>query len=75
MKKTQSHQRRKYVLEFLYDFIISVFAVPKQKGIKVDIDLSLSAYSNARRYYDQKKQAARKEQKTADASYKVRHNF
>ena len=45
--------------------------LPKQKGIKVDIDLSLSAYSNARRYYDQKKQAARKEQKTADASYKV----
>eukprot|EP00731_Ephydatia_muelleri_P028292 Em0019g1165a len=42
-----------------------------KKGTKVDIDLSLSAHANARRYYDQKRHAATKEQKTIDASEKA----
>ncbi|XP_019850525.1 PREDICTED: nuclear export mediator factor Nemf-like [Amphimedon queenslandica] len=41
------------------------------KGIKVDIDLGLSVYANARRYYDMKKQAAKKEQKTSESSNKA----
>lgn len=41
----------------------------------MDIDLGLSVYANARRYYDMKKQAAKKEQKTIDASNKVSIRF
>lgn len=37
----------------------------------VDVDLSLSAWANARKYYDQKRSAAQKEQKTLDASQKA----
>lgn len=37
----------------------------------VDVDLALSAWANARRYYDQKRTAAQKEQKTIDASQKA----
>lgn len=37
----------------------------------VDIDLSLSAFSNATRYYEQKRTAAKKEQKTIEASDKA----
>lgn len=37
----------------------------------VDIDLALSAWANARRYYDLKRSAALKEQKTIDASQKA----
>lgn len=37
----------------------------------VDIDLGISAYSNATRYYDQKRGAAKKEQKTIEASGKA----
>uniref|UniRef100_A0A1L8DH75 Putative rna-binding protein n=1 Tax=Nyssomyia neivai TaxID=330878 RepID=A0A1L8DH75_9DIPT len=37
----------------------------------VDVDLSLTAYANARNYYDQKRSAAKKEQKTLDASGKA----
>lgn len=37
----------------------------------IDIDLSLTAFANARRYYDQKRSAAKKEQKTIDASAKA----
>lgn len=43
----------------------------KMRPMTVDIDLDLSAMANARRYFDQKRQAARKEQKTIDASAKV----
>ncbi len=34
----------------------------------VDVDLSLSAYSNARRYYEDKKQSAEKAEKTKGAA-------
>ncbi|XP_068153525.1 ribosome quality control complex subunit NEMF homolog [Drosophila tropicalis] len=37
----------------------------------VDVDLALSAWANARRYYDLKRSAAKKEQKTVDASEKA----
>ncbi|CAD7084188.1 unnamed protein product [Hermetia illucens] len=37
----------------------------------VDIDLGLSAFANARKYYDQKRNAAKKEQRTIDASEKA----
>lgn len=37
----------------------------------VDIDLDLSAWANARKYYDLKRSAAKKEQKTIDASQKA----
>ncbi|KAJ8308819.1 hypothetical protein KUTeg_013693 [Tegillarca granosa] len=39
--------------------------------MKVDIDLSHSAYANSRKYFEKKKQAAKKEQKTIDASTKA----
>ena len=39
-------------------------AKPTDKRLAVDIDLALSPWSNARQYYDQKKTAAVKEQKT-----------
>ncbi|XP_064599750.1 ribosome quality control complex subunit NEMF-like [Liolophura sinensis] len=41
------------------------------RPMRVDIDLSLSAYANSRKYFDKKKQAAKKEQKTVDASTKA----
>ncbi|KAK3092818.1 hypothetical protein FSP39_007530 [Pinctada imbricata] len=41
------------------------------RPMKIDIDLSLSAYSNSRKYFEKKKQAAKKEQKTLDASAKA----
>ncbi|XP_076818942.1 ribosome quality control complex subunit NEMF-like isoform X2 [Clavelina lepadiformis] len=44
---------------------------PKSKPHKVDIDLSLSAYANAQRYYNKKRHAAQKEQRTIDASSKA----
>ncbi|XP_055903614.1 ribosome quality control complex subunit NEMF homolog [Eupeodes corollae] len=37
----------------------------------VDVDLALSAWANARKFYDQKRNAAKKEQKTIDASQKA----
>ncbi|XP_053213804.1 ribosome quality control complex subunit NEMF-like [Panonychus citri] len=37
----------------------------------VDIDLDLSAFANARRYYDQKRYAAKKTQKTLESSSKA----
>lgn len=43
----------------------------EEKGVLVDVDLSLGAYQNARKYYDFKKQAATKEQKTLGASKKA----
>lgn len=41
------------------------------KPKKVDIDLGLSAYANSRKYFEMKKHAAVKEQKTLDASTKA----
>ncbi|KAK3700284.1 hypothetical protein RRG08_033561 [Elysia crispata] len=41
------------------------------KPMRVDIDLGLSAYGNSRLYFDKKKQAAKKEQKTMEASKKA----
>ncbi|XP_074642120.1 ribosome quality control complex subunit NEMF-like [Tubulanus polymorphus] len=41
------------------------------KPTKVQIQLNLSAYANARRYYDKKKHASVKEEKTIDASAKA----
>lgn len=40
----------------------------------VDIDLGLSAYANATRYYDQKKSAAQKEHRTIESSAKALKN-
>ncbi|KAG6441996.1 nuclear export mediator factor NEMF homolog [Manduca sexta] len=37
----------------------------------VDIDLGLTAFANARRYYDQKRSAAKKQQKTLESSGKA----
>ncbi|XP_078591678.1 ribosome quality control complex subunit NEMF-like isoform X2 [Branchiostoma floridae x Branchiostoma japonicum] len=44
------------------------------RPMKIDIDLALSAYANAKKYYDQKRHAAKKEQKTIDASEKAVKN-
>eukprot|EP01135_Chromosphaera_perkinsii_P006471 Nk52_evm1s514 gene=Nk52_evmTU1s514 len=41
------------------------------KTVQVDIDLSLSGYANARKYYDTKKIAAFKEKKTMDVTEKA----
>ena len=38
---------------------------------RIEIDLGLSAYGNAKAYYDSKKEATRKEMKTIDASKKA----
>ncbi len=43
----------------------------KRKVVKIEIDLSVSAYGNAQRYYTMKRQAANKEQRTHDASHNV----
>lgn len=48
---------------------------PKQKAeekrLTIDIDLALSPWSNARQYYDQKRNAASKEMKTLESSSKA----
>ena len=41
------------------------------RQLLVDVDLTLSPWSNARQYYDQKKTAANKEQKTIQSSAKA----
>ncbi|KAH8358670.1 hypothetical protein KR093_001675 [Drosophila rubida] len=43
----------------------------KDESIVIDVDLALSAWANARRYYDLKRSAAQKEKKTIDASQKA----
>ncbi|KAG8532670.1 uncharacterized protein KY384_002547 [Bacidia gigantensis] len=43
----------------------------EDKRLAIDVDLSLSPWSNARQYYDQKKTAAVKEQKTLQSSEKA----
>jgi len=46
-------------------------AEPADSRLAVDVDLALSPWSNARQYYDQKKSAAAKEQKTLQSSEKA----
>ena len=41
---------------------------PKKLTVSVDIDLSVTAYANARMQYDTKKSSATKEKKTIEAS-------
>ncbi|CAH2244833.1 jg23044 [Pararge aegeria aegeria] len=41
------------------------------KPMLIDIDLSLTAFANARRYYDQKRNAAKKQQKTVESAGKA----
>ncbi|XP_015281094.1 PREDICTED: nuclear export mediator factor NEMF [Gekko japonicus] len=43
----------------------------KDQPLLVDVDLSLSAYANAKKYYDHKRHAARKTQKTVEAAEKA----
>lgn len=43
----------------------------EDKRLAVDIDLALSAWSNARQYYDQRKAAATKQERTQQASTKA----
>lgn len=42
--------------------------IQEEKRLAVDIDLALSGYANARQYYDQRKSAATKQEKTEQAS-------
>lgn len=44
------------------------------EGMLVDIDIGLSAHANARKYYGNKKDAAKKEQKTIDNAEKIFKN-
>lgn len=46
----------------------------KLPPMMVDIDLALSAYANATRYYDQKRSAAQKEHRTIESSAKALKN-
>ncbi|XP_017271414.1 nuclear export mediator factor NEMF [Kryptolebias marmoratus] len=43
----------------------------RNKPVLVDVDLGLSAYANAKRYYDHKRNAEKKEQKTIEAAGKA----
>ncbi|KAG9481151.1 hypothetical protein GDO78_010418, partial [Eleutherodactylus coqui] len=43
----------------------------KNKPTLVDVDLSLSAYANAKKYYDHKRHAEKKTQKTMEAAQKA----
>ncbi|XP_039525366.1 nuclear export mediator factor Nemf-like isoform X2 [Pimephales promelas] len=43
----------------------------RDKPVLVDVDLNLSAYANAKKYYDCKRSAAKKEQKTVEAAQKA----
>ncbi|MCI4382891.1 hypothetical protein PGIGA_G00019920 [Pangasianodon gigas] len=45
--------------------------IQKNKPILVDVDLGLSAYANSKKYYDHKRNAAKKEQKTVEAAEKA----
>ena len=46
----------------------------KLEPMTIDVDLALSAYSNATRYYDQRRGAVNKEKKTIEASVKALKN-
>ncbi|XP_076267295.1 nuclear export mediator factor NEMF homolog Clbn isoform X1 [Rhynchophorus ferrugineus] len=43
----------------------------KIPSMEVDVDLALTAFANARRYYDQKRTAAKKQQKTIESQTKA----
>lgn len=43
----------------------------KLESMQIDIDLGLSAYANATKYYDQKRTAAKKQQRTIESSTKA----
>ncbi|XP_030069934.1 ribosome quality control complex subunit NEMF isoform X2 [Microcaecilia unicolor] len=43
----------------------------KNQPLLIDIDLNLSAYANAKKYYDHKRYAAKKTQKTVEAAEKA----
>uniref|UniRef100_A0A914WEK2 Nuclear export mediator factor NEMF n=1 Tax=Plectus sambesii TaxID=2011161 RepID=A0A914WEK2_9BILA len=45
--------------------------VGNERTMRVDIDLNLGAYQNARKYYDSRRAASVKQQKTVDASKKA----
>ncbi|XP_053365536.1 ribosome quality control complex subunit NEMF-like [Clarias gariepinus] len=45
--------------------------IQKNKPLFVDVDLGLSAYANSKKYYDHKRTAAKKEQKTVEAAEKA----
>lgn len=45
--------------------------VQKNKPTLVDVDLNLSAYANAKKFYDHKRHAAKKTQKTVEAAEKA----
>ncbi|XP_060736279.1 ribosome quality control complex subunit NEMF-like [Tachysurus vachellii] len=45
--------------------------VQKNRPMLVDVDLGLSAYANSKKYYDHKRNAAKKEQKTVEAAEKA----
>ncbi|KAB1278166.1 Nuclear export mediator factor NEMF [Camelus dromedarius] len=47
----------------------------KNRPLLVDVDLSLSAYANAKKYYDHKRYAAKKTQKTVEAAEKTPVGF
>ena len=49
-------------------FVIKSGSANESKRLAIDIDLSLSPWANATQYYDQKRTAADKEQRTAQAS-------
>ncbi len=40
--------------------------------VKIDVDLSLTAFANAKRYFDHKKQSSQKHLRTLEAGEKVR---
>lgn len=46
-------------------------AKKKPKGVKVTIDLGLSAYGNTKKYYSKKKHASQKQQKIVESSEKA----
>ncbi|KAK3077525.1 hypothetical protein LTS18_010008, partial [Coniosporium uncinatum] len=46
-------------------------AAPEEKRLAIDIDLALSPWANAKQYFDQKKTAVVKEEKTLQASSKA----
>lgn len=54
-----------------YDSDSSEDEAHKLKPMLIDIDLALSAFANATRYYDQKRNAAKKQQKTLESQGKA----
>jgi predicted ribosome quality control (RQC) complex YloA/Tae2 family protein len=43
--------------------------------VKIDVDLSLTAFANAKRYFDHKKQSSQKHLRTLEAGEKVRSHL